>query len=362
MNWIKQGLKNFLIIALSSMLLIEFVGLFVKDNQYFWDKRFLFISDKNFVARDNGLWTYKPNTKIRSIATYKFSFTEAWIEYDCSFNTNEFGLIDTNFEAGMKNADYLVLGDSFTEGHGGCSWLTKETVTGQEKVIINGGLMGVGVRSFLELERWLSTQVKIENVVVIAISNDFYRGIANDWIKQGEKCFQERQCTFNDYWWAVDSSIFNDTHKIKQISDERYGHRFTGKDEKNELIKEVSFYSTIFYAIHKYLTLVREAPAKSDVDAFKIKQLDLNIAALKQLKARYPNLKLMLVPQRDELSLFGSKNMDTQILESRLAQDNIQYSVCDLSISDFMYIDGHPSSRGYDKVRMCLFDLFDEVN
>ena len=99
-----------------------------------------------------------------------------WIEYRCEFNTNKYGLIDTNYDDTSSAVDFLVLGDSFLEGHVGCPWLTADTIPTDFPVLINGGLQGAGILSFEQLESWLSRDLVIGNVIIVAISNGFNAG------------------------------------------------------------------------------------------------------------------------------------------------------------------------------------------
>ena len=61
------------------------------------------------------------------------------------------------------------------------------------------------------------------------------------------------------------------------------------------------------------------------------------------------------IPQRDEVGLLGRGNLDTMRMRQALAERNIEYTTCPLGMRDYMPIDGHPSARGYEKIRSCLF-------
>jgi hypothetical protein len=78
-----------------------------------------------------------------------------------------------------------------------------------------------------------------------------------------------------------------------------------------------------------------------------------NFAALNTLRGRYPHLQLILIPQRDEVGLLGTPNLDTQVVKQRLTQEQIPYTQCDLTSSDYMPIDGHPNQQGYQKILAC---------
>jgi len=213
------------LVALITLLLIEFVGLFVKRDDYFWEFRNLFASKNAFrpIGKD-GLWTYRPNSKIVAAAVYHLSKFTGWIEYRCVVETNKFGLVATNFGDRSDIVDYLVLGDSFTEGQGGCPWLTKNTLNETDPTIINAGLQGSGIQHFEMVLDWLAAQVKIKNLTVVAISNDFKRGPTPGIWRGREPCLEEGICDPQlDFWWAVDADISN--HDLLKKSKERFAAR-----------------------------------------------------------------------------------------------------------------------------------------
>jgi len=143
-------LKSALLVLGVSFLLLELVGLLVPSNHYYWHNRQLFASQNAFrPIGENGLWTHQPNSQIQTAATYFLTKQYGWLEYRCNLQRNSLGLTQTNYRD-QKQVNFLVLGDSFTEGLGGCPWLTKENLE-KEKVkatMINGGLQGGGIANF----------------------------------------------------------------------------------------------------------------------------------------------------------------------------------------------------------------------
>ena len=74
------------------------------------------------------------------------------------------------------------------------------------------------------------------------------------------------------------------------------------------------------------------------------------------MRAAYPEMKLILVPQRDELR-FGLKNKVTLALLDYLVSKVINYHWCDLTPNHFMPIDGHPNKKGYQAMMECMTGL-----
>ncbi|MFZ6872227.1 hypothetical protein ACO0LF_09200 [Undibacterium sp. Di27W] len=352
MSWI----KSIFLTLLLTVSLFEVLGIFIKPSEYFWNNRQLFLSKNSTrTIGDEGLWTYQPNSKVISAATYHFSPGINWLEYKCTFETNHFGLVDTNVKAGDK-IDLLVLGDSFTEGQGGCPWLSKDKLQ-QANVttkIVNGGLQGMGIQSFKYLSDWLETQTEIKNVMVIAISNDFKRRPIPTFWKASEPCMDHGNCNLRtDYWWPVDETS-TDADIVKLGAD-----RFNVNDRltRQDISESLRYFSFSYNVISKYAGFLKK-PNAALVDEQEL--FDLNFKALGALKQKYPQLKLILLTQRDETGLFGRKNADSIYVEDRLKRQQVNYTTCPLAISDFMRIDGHPNEQGYKKISACFFAQYQQ--
>jgi len=79
-----------------------------------------------------------------------------------------------------------------------------------------------------------------------------------------------------------------------------------------------------------------------------------NFEALDRIKYRFPKLKVILVPQRDEVGVLGVKNLDSLAVERYLEENMYQFSWCELTSRDYMPADGHPNGLGYKKLFKCL--------
>lgn len=336
---------------LAVVLLLEFIGIFVFDNRYAWDRRFLFYSEKPIVneySTSKTFWKYRPNSKIRFSAVY-----ESWygfqVEYDCELTTNSFGYIDTG--ASTDRAALLVLGDSYVEGHGGCPWLIEKSISSDEKLnqlnIFNGGLQGSSVLKFEQTLEYFSSASDIKSVVIFAISNDFKRRDAHPWDVNG-KCYSTGECGPEDYWFYVPYDTSQ--AELLEIARQR-------KVVKQSAILEFFVNQSFTYRVFQgYKEIAKKnigsrrhaksgGPARSFVS---------NFSALERIRSRFPDLKILLVPQRDEVGLFGKKNLDSQVVERYLEDNSYQYKWCDLSSADYMPLDGHPNSKGYGKLLGCL--------
>jgi hypothetical protein len=297
-----------------------------------------------------GLWTYTPDRDIVSAATYRLSGVEAWVEYYCRFHTNKFGLIDTNYDADRHAAvDYLILGDSFLEGQGGCPWLTRETLPPDSPVVINGGLQGGSIRTMEFLEEWLASQVTLRNIALLLISNDFKRTpIPEIWTTR-LGCLVDGRCEPGiDYIWGIAPDVTE--RDLATLS-----RHFPDADNQGlwaQVAMTLGYHSLSFDIARRAVAIAgarRYAPSEAEDQTFKI-----NFEALSRLRAKFPAMKLVLVPQRDEVGFFGTENSDTARVRRFLAEQGIAYEVCSLGLGDYMPIDGHPNRRGYKKLFACL--------
>lgn len=85
-----------------------------------------------------------------------------------------------------------------------------------------------------------------------------------------------------------------------------------------------------------------------------ISQLEPAFHSMLRLKRRFPGMKVILVPQRDEVGLLGVENMDTKFVKSFLVQQGFDWQFCKIGMGDYMPIDGHPNATGYEKLLSCL--------
>jgi lysophospholipase L1-like esterase len=351
-------LKSTLLVLGVSFLLLELVGLLIPSNHYYWYNRQLFVSQNAFrPIGENGLWTYQPNSQIQTAATYFLTKQYGWLEYRCNLQTNSLGLTQTNY-TDQKQVNFLVLGDSFTEGLGGCPWLTKENLE-KEKVkatVINGGLQGGGIANFELLADWLEPQVKIDNLIIVAISNDFKRGlIANAW-KNHDGCLKEGKCSDNpedDFVWGVDPKISD--QQMLEMGKRRFAFASSNHKQSTTLHNLLDYHSFTYRLFLQYRSAFTKPkhPPETAEQLAGSPLIQSNFAALNNLRARYPNLQLILVPQRDEVGLLGAPNLDTQAVKQRLTQEQVPFTQCDLTSADYMPIDGHPNQQGYQKILAC---------
>lgn len=330
---------------------LELIGLFVFDNRYSWDSRYLFYSKKPIVneySTSKPFWKYQPNSNIRFVAVYS-NWNGFRVEYDCILRTNSYGFTDTG--ATLNQTDLLILGDSYLEGHGGCPWLTKSAIDLDPVLrklgIFNGGLQGAGVLQFEQTLEYVTSISDVKNVLIIAISNDFKRGDSFTWDVDGE-CYSGGACGINDYWFYVPYDATQED--IIEMARQR---QVASASNFHDFLTEESFTYRVFL---EYKKIIRNYSGISN-DFNSVDSYDLfveNFAALERIRELYPDVKLILIPQRDEVGLLGVKNLDSQVVEEYLDDRSFDYKWCELSSTDYMPVDGHPNSIGYAKLFDCL--------
>jgi hypothetical protein len=340
------GVVLFVLLSLELLLRLTF-----PDPSYYWPFRFLYISPHAFQNRTEAVWTYQPNTSIREVAVYGVPslFRERprmIIEYDCTMKSNNLGFLQER-DIGTDEMSTVVIGDSFTEGQGGCPWVDRLQARRPDDPILNAGLMGTGFAQWVRVLEFLQQQgVKIERILAIAISNDFKRGKFN-WTGTALDCFDRDDCPSDDavVWKTVG---LNDTHsELESRTRVRFTERFGRTNMR--------LYFHLNSHLYKFVSIARErlsaivGGAGTDEAAGVLPDTE---AALDWLKAQQVPVHVLMVPQRDEVGWLGA-HVDTQNAEAALKAHHMPYSWCDLSESDFMPYDGHPNRGGYDKLAEC---------
>jgi hypothetical protein len=339
------------------LLVVVIIGLeialrlFFFDPNYYWKHRYFFASQGAFVNIDENLWTYQPDRKVRSVAVYGFpvsSFLPAAryrIEYDCTHTTNNLGLVQERDVRPGEHAT-LVLGDSFTEGQGGCPWFDKLAKRVDGALLINGGLLGAGPVQWRELVSYLLEKgVQIDRMLVIAISNDFKRGEFN-WSQSELDCVNLWKCDSANSVQPLrpDESAQSILERSRQMAKSRHD-TFDWKIAHDLMMRWSYAYTFLFGVISQAFLHVTD----QDHDTLHPAATE----AFSWLLRLGKPLKVVLVPQRDEVGM-RQKNHDTILVEQFLNRNSVSFDWCMLSGKHFLPLDGHPNAAGYDVLSRCV--------
>jgi hypothetical protein len=125
-----------------------------------------------FASTDRtGAVVFAAHSRIRELAIY-----ETTIEYDMTYTTNNMGAADTvDYPFREKKRSFLIVGDSFTAGSGGYPLAPRlrALVPGANLYVF--GMPGASVEHFRRVVLSVTRQLHIDDVVIVAISDDFQR-------------------------------------------------------------------------------------------------------------------------------------------------------------------------------------------
>jgi lysophospholipase L1-like esterase len=143
-------------------------------------QRTLLWSAPNFERDQLGALRFARKTLIREIAVYGDH-----IEYDITYGTNNFGLVDDrdypmSRDSGSKGVRrYALVGDSLTAGSGCEPWVPqlarRINVRDKNVEIYNLGIPATGPEQFYRILRNLDEEIHFTDIVILAITGDFTR-------------------------------------------------------------------------------------------------------------------------------------------------------------------------------------------
>ncbi|HUI95434.1 MAG TPA: hypothetical protein VLX44_06760 [Xanthobacteraceae bacterium] len=324
------------------------------DPENYWSYRFSFISVAAFENRGEGFWTFRPHTTVREVAVYAVASpsqfkTDFVVESDCRTNSNNLGLLQRDdIEAG--SAATVILGDSFTEGQGGCPWFDRLQSHRKNDRLVNGGLMGTGFEQWRRLVAYLQRRgVDLKGLLAIAISDDFKRGTWN-WSRAQVICLNHGPCPQEadaNLWQPLADDESQDTLLARAAA--RFANRYPGSESRAWLDMLFEQYSYLYKFSGRAAATLRGVIAKHAHAAGVRAE---NVAALDSLKRIGIPFQVLMVPQRGEINLLAD-HPDADAAIVVLKDHSIPYRWCRLSEHDFMPYDGHPNRAGYDKIAAC---------
>jgi hypothetical protein len=306
---------------------------------------------------------------VRHIRSQAFRLTTVYdesIEFDVKYRTNDLGFVDHQDylpprppPAGARR--YAFAGDSFVEGMGAEPWVPRLRdrlrEAGADIEIYNLGLMGASLQHVRALLKSTAAEVPITDILIIVISNDFYRP---NWVPlvTGDEvrfCRDPEACPGNGFT-RLASYEASQEELIQRSRDLRAAQLGVGEDvplwrrliRKSELIRVVRR-----SARQLSRRISGESPA---TDLENPADLQDNLAALVGVRSDFPDLPIHLVrvPQKEEV-VQGRYTLDVE-REARAA--NIEYfpalTACPWTVDMFYPRDAHPNERGYAHLTRCV--------
>lgn len=352
-----KHIRDLLIIFLITALLLELIfRLYFDDFLYYAANRFLFIEPYSFENKSDNFWAYRENAEFQVAAVYDFGAYGIFPEYQCTYRTNNLGLVqDTDFEPGTKAL--LVMGDSFTEGHGGCPWFYNLEKELDDLPVVNGGLQGTGFKQWVALLDYLRGRgVSTTGVVIIAISDDFFRP-EYTWPQDYLGCLNLRgECDARNVWGPLERP--GNTGHLISATEQRYRKHFSEKEDKSAFMhwmRHKLYIAKFGELVWSMLEAKSPRRRERELPSYTMEAIKTITTAVEG------NFRLILVPQRDEVGLRALNNR-SMIARAALKEAGIEWSECKLTQGDYMKFDGHPNAGGYRKIRACASEAIWALN
>ena len=324
--------------VIAAFALMEVVGQIYFDNPFPWAERFLYTSPDSF--RDVGkFWTYSPNRDITETAIYKTGPGTFEKEYECHYPTDHLGFVD-NVAHDSSDYDYLLLGDSFTQGQGGCPWAHRLRQELAGKSIYNAGLQGTGPGTWAPISRYLLQQgMRFGTVVVVFISDDFSRHLANYGSEQLE-CLHDLSMCHGAFFYPIAAGL-----DLKKSAAARAPQTSSFGQRAQSFCEE-----------YLWVTCLIAEGAKH---AFQPPQLPPMVSAdgrdgFDWLMANFSSqLRFVRIRTKDELAL-KSDDAATIAVRRYLDERKIHWEDCDIGRDGFLRHDPHPNGNGYRRLADCI--------
>lgn len=349
------GLSVFILGGLEFLLRLVF-----PDPVYYWPYRFVSISPNAYQNLDSGIWVHRPHTAIREVGVYGMaSLTPPGprieIEYDCRLWSNNLGLLqDDDIQPGTPVT--LVVGDSFTAGHGGCPWFGRLQARRPHERLANGGALGTGFGHWQRLIEYLrEREIIIDRVLAVAISDDFGRR-SWTWDAEWLNCMNQSVCGTNAFWQSVELDASH--ADILKSAAARFEARYPGLTIVDFVALYVQQNSHAYKFIAKALETTRGFSSTAQAANPFHPETEIALSAMKALGVP---LHVMMVPQRSEAGPLGMARV-TRAAMNLLDSRGIAHSWCNLSGQDFLPNDGHPNRAGYDKLVVCADAILSRLN
>ena len=289
-------------------------------------QRILFVSQGAFENRA-GYFNFAPDKPIRELAYYPEENGGFSVEYDCTYPSDALGFVSNTI--GYQDSAILLLGDSFSQGSGGCPWVPRlePDVRGQ---IYSAAVLGTGVKHWHNILADLERVKKPEKILIVFITHDFYR---DDWVHGLSQldCLSGAGDCRGQFWYPISDGM-------PDLAAQRQALRAPGISD----LRSSRFWRQHFIAT---FTLVKKLRRRTEKDS-RLLQDSLRIVS--DLAARYP-LRMIWVNEKSEADEPGPRTL--RLWKSLKGLDVTR---CPIPRSGFLVRDEHPSASGYDVLKACV--------
>ncbi|MEI7818186.1 MAG: SGNH/GDSL hydrolase family protein, partial [Desulfuromonadales bacterium] len=277
-------------------------------------------------------------------------------------NTNNLGFVDSknySYESIPKKSYYAFVGDSFTVGAGGGgAWVASLRNNKLNAEVYNFGVAGTGFEHFYRLLHEMKNKVKITHIIIVAITDDFFRAFWHPLVNGDKIYFCEKQGLHSICQPIPIATIIPENaskSEIREISKIKFKEHRAKIDELNAVNNSQSKLCSLLYdesAIFYYLKLF--------FDSYNRLHQPTNIAysieSIRRIRNEFPlaEINLIHLPQKYEVMTNNySINIADQVTEL-----GINYypalEKCNWTRDMFFTRDAHPNKHGYENITKCV--------
>ena len=307
------------------LILPEYVAQW-RETYFGIDPRYGFIS-RGALQNKDGYFNFHPNTTIHIISYYPDSSGNPTPEYNCSYRSDDLGFI-SNIR-NYQEANILILGDSFTQGDGGCEWIPRLDPDVRSQVY-STGVMGLGVLHWNNIISDLAQLKQPKRILLIFITDDFFR---TDWVysRRQIECVDDHGNCQGAYWYPIAGDL-------GAIATKRVTERYQIPGIMNSL----KYHLIATYSLYRILT--SKSP---DEDRVFIRSMDV----VSKLAKKY-DIKLLWVNERADSKRTSPR---AQAIARRLRDlKEVSTVQCNIPTNNFLPRDPHPNAAGYDVLKDCV--------
>ena len=340
---------NFILVLFSCLITIAVFEVFLRIHMSASDQAVHMMSSPSMVQSGEGIVKYSKNTSIRSAA-----IDRSGMVYDVRFDTNNLGFVDlVDYTNVRKSPNIVLLGDSFTAGyHGGVPWIADlRRILGSAAAVFNLGVSGTGIREFEQRLNYFAKSVPVDEIYILAISNDFYRrpwypasNGGDLWFcsydESRDKCMSAKPPIF--YSIGLQSSTNEVLAKAKEIRDRRPRQNYG-------------------FAVYRLLKNLIWKLQDSDMSKrLADPEVQKSLQSLSRIVNEFGKDRVFFVhlPEKHEV-VSGRYDLDFSEFAGNQRINYIQLQdACPLTQSMFFEREPHPNAAGYKRIAQCIASLF----
>jgi hypothetical protein len=320
------------------------------------------ISSPHFLLDARGAVRHTPNETIRMVSLY-----DTTIEFDITYQTNNLGLVDhRDYPVDLDSRfHYAFVGNSFTYGMGADPWVPRlrDTLRARraDLELYNLGVNGASILHFRALLSSFAEEMPLTHIVLIPISNDFYRPW---WVPvpspSGMRlCRHPPDCGNAPLFPLMDHDATYSA--LVRWNREQQAARASRQEVTDPWWKRALWHSQLYLLARRglrgvYRHVVGHEPEPDVAGLEQPQLLGPNLDALAGIRTDFPELPITLAhfPQIEEVRA-GRYTLE---LADPVSERGIDYfpalTRCDWSPEMFHRVNAHPNAAGYENFAQCL--------